>query len=139
MISGYIGAGTAELRAALPDLLQKEMFGPYGQRGFIVRQREPRFGELERTEARSDELSIILQPAERRVQQAAAGAGLPIPGFTAYILCRDAPNLDVPGFVLEIGGERYYPIEDVTDEGMQGVVWSIMLRGPGEVGDAVSP
>lgn len=137
MTTVHLGAGTAELQDDLPDLLLRDLFTPYGKRGFIIHRREPRFGQVEATEATSPELPIVLLPAEERAQRAAVGAGLPVPAFTAYVLMRDAPDLGTPGWLLLVDGVRYHPTGDARDEGMQGVLWSVSLRSPQETTGAV--
>lgn len=137
MTTPHLGEGTADLQNELPDLLLRDLFMPYGKRGFIIHRAEPRLGQLEAVETTSPELPIVLLPAEESAQRAAAGAGLPIPAFTAYVLMRDAPDLGTPGWLLLVDGMRYHPTGDARDEGMQGVLWSVSLRSPQETTGAV--
>lgn len=85
----------------------------------------------------------LLMPAEERVVRAAADAGLPVPRFVA-LLPYSAPgptalsprlptDLAQTGFVVEDGGQQYYPTADARNEGNQGVLWVVPLGAPGEV------
>ncbi|WP_412027020.1 hypothetical protein [Deinococcus yunweiensis] len=82
----------------------------------------------------------LLRPADARRQALAAGAGLPIPQFEAYLPMQatqagiTAPlTLSVPGWHVTHEGRRLYPIGDARDEEGQGLVWIVQLGAPGEV------
>lgn len=135
MTGFYVGPGTAALREELPDIIAAELLIPYGRRGCIIRQSEPLYGQLEGSETRGPEIPVFLDPAADSIQRAAAGAGLPIPAFTLYVLMRDAPDLGVPGWALEVEGVRYHPTGDARDSGSQGCVWEVNLLSPGQLSD----
>ncbi|WP_019584679.1 hypothetical protein [Deinococcus apachensis] len=85
----------------------------------------------------------LLMPAEERTVRLASDAGLPVPRFVAYfpfsapgltpLSPRVPTGLGQTGFVIEAGGDRYYPTQDARDEGGQGVLWVVPLLAPGEV------
>ena len=133
----YIGEGTAQLRAKLPDIIEQKMFAKYGQLGRIIRQSEPLYGQLEGSETPGPEFLLYIEPAARDTQRNAAGAGLPVPSYTAYVLCRDAPDLGTPGWALEVEGVRYHPSADARNEASQGLVWELTLLSPGQLSDAL--
>ena len=133
MTGFYIGPGTEALREDLPDIIAAELLIPYGKRGCIVRQREPQYGELEGGETRGAEIPVFLDPTSDSTQRAAAGAGLPVPAYTLYVLMRDAPDLARPGWVLEVEGVRYHPAGDARDSGSQGIVWEVNMLSPGQL------
>ena len=74
----------------------------------------------------------LLQPADVRRQTVAAGSGLPIPSFQAFIPFSVA-DLSIPGWHIVYEGQPYYPAMDARNEGGQGIVWLVELHSPGQV------
>lgn len=134
-----IGPGTEALQARLPALIRSKLMEPYGMDVTIVFPSNAN-GEYGVVTAQGYEVgcraALIPASAAVRAAAAAAGSGLPIPAFEFYVLSEDigAAPLTVPGWYVRAGGLRYYPSGDVRDEGSQGVVYSVTLTAPGEVG-----
>lgn len=131
-----IGPGTQRLQARVPTIIRTKLFEPYGHDVVIVFPAQAN-GEYGATVAVGSELPVraALIPAGTGAQAAAAGAGLPVPGFEFYVLRDDlgAHSLDVPGWYVRMDGINYYPTADARNEGGQGIVYFAPLGAPGEV------
>ncbi|SMB89194.1 hypothetical protein [Deinococcus hopiensis] len=112
-----------------PEL--EEIFEDLGHDLVIVQPAAPANQWGESGSSNTTDVRGILMPASEYTQRSAAGAGLPIPSYEAY-LPFDAP-VNTPGWHLTHEGTPYHPTADARDEGGQGVVWIVPLRAPGQV------
>lgn len=127
------GPGTLALQETLPDIIQRELFGPYGQDFLIVWPSSSGavYGTT-RTPGTQVQVRGSIQEAPLREQAQAGGAGLSIPGFVLYALCRDV-DLGIPGWHVLFDGMRYYPVKDSVNLAQQGVCWEVYLQSPEQV------